>query len=40
MIGYVSWMQPMSFAAGVAVTGLAAVALRRAAACGATAGAA
>ena len=30
MIGYVSWMQPASFAAGVAVTGLAAVALRRA----------
>jgi hypothetical protein len=30
MIGYVSWMQPVSFAAGVAVTGLAAVALRRA----------
>ena len=30
MIGYVSWMQPMSFAAGVAVTGAAAVALRRA----------
>ena len=29
MIGYVSWMQPVSFAAGVAVTGLAAVALRR-----------
>jgi len=30
MIGYVSWMQPASFAAGVAVTGLAAVAMRRA----------
>jgi hypothetical protein len=29
MICYVSWMQPVSFAAGVAVTGLAAVALRR-----------
>ena len=28
MIGYVSWMQPVSFAAGVAVTGLAIVALR------------
>ncbi len=30
MIGYVSWMQPVSFAAGAAVTSLAAVAMRRA----------
>ena len=30
MIGYVSWMQPVSFAAGIAVAGLAAGALRRA----------
>ena len=28
MIGYVSWMQPVSFAAGVAVSALAVVALR------------
>ena len=30
MIGYVSWMQPASFAAGIAVAGLAASVLRRA----------